>query len=125
MPNRHLLPWLSLGIALLAPPAPEAAAQTVVRLCFINSSGIVAQSRMIYLDWQGTEHTSAWVQTALGQQHCETKQDLQALRFEVRSALGAAFGSREIFCTRDADPRRSANLTLAGTAFNISCTVGQ
>ncbi|MBY0336839.1 MAG: hypothetical protein K2X11_09500 [Acetobacteraceae bacterium] len=105
----------------LAWPSP-AQAQTVIRACAVNNSGLVIRSRFTYSDWRGTRHQSGWVRSALGQRNCVTLQDVGNLTIEMEQADITGW---ERLCSRGADSGRNATLFVTGTAFNPSCALEQ
>jgi hypothetical protein len=121
-----LLAAATLAACLVTTAPRPAEAQTVIRVCAINQSGIVIRSRFTYRDWQGTSHTSNWETSNLGQRNCHTLQDLQSLAIEVEgwavSWLKMANCSRRYVVP---DPRKTANLFVSGTAFDPRCSLEQ
>jgi hypothetical protein len=113
---------LAASLFALTPLAAPAEAQTVIRACVVNNSGVVIRSRFAYNDWQGTRRTSDWVTSALGSRNCVTLQDVSALNMLVEvNDIGRWVSG----CSQNLDGRRTATLFVTGSIFGTSCSVEQ
>jgi hypothetical protein len=113
----------ALAASLAMTPLRPAEAQTVIRVCAVNQSGLVMRTRFTYADWQGTRHTSRWVTSALGERNCATLQDLQSLTIELEYASVTGW-ARPNGCFGGNIPmshRENSTLFLTGTVFTFHC----
>lgn len=126
-----LLRTIALATCLAAPmavPAP-AEAQTVTRVCAVNSAAVVIRTRFEYREHHHTSNQfSPWVSNGIGGSNCKTFRNATHVlihvevfgMFEWSQACGNGLVAQQVIL-----PERNATLTVYGTTSGMNCEIKQ